>query len=78
MNDKNEIGKRIKKAREFRVLGVVECAKLLGVDYTLLSRWENGRVKPRPKSIKGIAKALDVDANWLANGTNEFEEFIKN
>lgn len=76
MNEKIEVGKRIRKAREFRVLGTVECAKLLGIDYTLLSRWEHGRIKPRPKSIKKIADVLDVDVNWLANGTKDFDKFI--
>lgn len=78
MNENKELGKRIKKAREFKVLGTVECAKLLDVDYTLLSRWESGHTRPRPKSIKNIASVLDVDINWLANGTKDFEEFINN
>ena len=77
MNKIETIGQRIRKAREFRVLGVVECAELLDVDYTLLSRWEHGHIKPRPKSLKRIADVLNVDVNWLANGSKEFEEFIK-
>lgn len=76
MNNAKEIGTRIKKAREFKVLGVVECAELLNVDYTLLSRWEHGHIKPRPKALKNISEKLGVDINWLANGTKRFEEFI--
>lgn len=78
MNEIKTIGQRIRKAREFRILGVVECAELLDVDYTLLSRWEHDRTKPRPKSLKKIAEVLNVDVNWLANGAKEFEEFINN
>lgn len=77
MNKIETIGQRIRKAREFKVLGVVECAELLGVDYTLLSRWEHDHIKPRPKSLKKIANVLNVDVNWLANGAKEFEEFIQ-
>lgn len=77
MTEIETVGQRIRKAREFRVLGVVECAELLGVDYTLLSRWEHDRNKPRPKSLKKIANVLNVDVVWLANGPKEFEEFIK-
>lgn len=76
MNENKAIGQRIRKAREFRVLGTIECAELIGTDYTLLSRWEHGHTKPRPKSLKKIADVLNVDVNWLANGTKDFDKFI--
>ena len=32
-----------------------------GLTLTTVSRLENGRTRPRPRTIRGLAKALDVE-----------------
>ena len=51
----------LKQLREERLLTQEELAELAGITPLTISRWENGKRKPRFKSIRKIAKALKVD-----------------
>ena len=57
-----EIGDAIRKAREAKGLSQRQLGKLSGVDYSAISRIENGeRAAPDATSLMRIARALDVD-----------------
>lgn len=43
-----------------------ELAAASGINQTMISRWETGRVEPRRSSISALAAALGCDAAWLA------------
>jgi len=63
----NTIGERIKAARERRVYGRTELAKLAGLTYISILRIETGQRQPRPATIRKIAGALGVDPITLVN-----------
>ena len=54
------VGERIKRRREGKVLGQAELAKAAGVSVNTLYRIEAGIHRPRPLTIRKLAKALDV------------------
>jgi len=45
----------IKKIRTSLMLSQTEFGQLLGVDYSTINRWENGKGKPNFKAQKAIA-----------------------
>jgi transcriptional regulator with XRE-family HTH domain len=52
---------KLKQLREERSLTQEELAEFTGVTSLTISRWENGKRKPRFKSIRKLAKALKVE-----------------
>lgn len=58
-------GKRMKELREARVLGRRELAKLAGVGYTTLYKMEAHDHRPRPETIRAVAKVLKTDPHRL-------------
>ncbi len=63
-----EFGDRLKWARDQSCFhNQKEVAKVLGVEQTTYSRWENGRIKSTSHILK-LAEVLGVNANWLASG----------
>ncbi|MFA4835959.1 MAG: helix-turn-helix transcriptional regulator [Dehalococcoidia bacterium] len=52
---------KLKQLRQKRFLTQEELAELAGLTPLSISRWENGKRKPRFKSIRRLAKALKVD-----------------
>jgi DNA-binding transcriptional regulator YiaG len=55
------IGEQIKKRRFDLKMTAVECQKLLGVDKSTLTKWEQGKHKPRREMRKEIARFLGYD-----------------
>lgn len=58
-------------AREAKGLGINAFARTIGVSPTAVSNWQNGKSKPRPELLEKIAEALDVDAAFLDDASDE-------
>jgi transcriptional regulator with XRE-family HTH domain len=68
------MGARIAEAREKAGIKQTDLARAIGVEPWTISRWENGRQTPRGSTIAAIAKALGVDAGWIAGEEARAEE----
>jgi len=63
------IGQRLRDLRERRVLTLEELGKKAGVHYTSIARIETGKAeRPHPRTIRKLAAALGVSAEYLARG----------
>ena len=58
---------RLKNLRERRALSLADLAQLSKVGRVTISRIENGRQKPRPKTIRALAQALQVEVEELTS-----------
>ena len=71
-NKNNEIGNRIKYAREHalknRKLSQAELAKKLNCSRDTIRNWEKGRVIPDNKRLESISAICGVDWKWLLLG----------
>ncbi len=65
------IGEEIKKLREARGLSQAELVARAGIDASMLSRLENGKIKtPSEETIRKLASALDYSATKLLSYLN--------
>jgi len=55
------LGEHLKRCRLIRGLTLTEAAGLLGVDFTTVHNWENGKTKPCPKHIPAVVRFLGYD-----------------
>ena len=60
-----KIGAQLKRARERALLTQQELADLAGIGTATLNRIERNRVEPHFRTIRKLAKALDVDPSEL-------------
>lgn len=60
-----KIGTQVRRAREQALLTQEELAERAGIGTATLNRIEKDRVEPHFRTIRKIAKALDVDARDL-------------
>lgn len=58
-------GERLRFAREMRGLQQKEFAKLLEVDPSFVSLFENGKRKPSLDNLVRLADTLNVSIDWL-------------
>jgi transcriptional regulator with XRE-family HTH domain len=63
-----KIGIQVKRERERALLTQQELAERAGVGLNTLNRIENNHAEPHFRTIRKIAKALDVDARELIGG----------
>lgn len=49
-----KVGTLIYKLRQLTKLTQVQLAKVLGVSYETINRWENGHIQPSPLALKQI------------------------
>jgi len=68
MTGNEEVGARLKRAREARSLSQVALAKLAGVDQTTISKAERGKLDLGDATAGRIADALGVSMTWLLRG----------
>jgi len=68
MDDKSEIGKRIKELREYLRLSQKEFAEALGIHPLSVSRYELGKSNPSPSVLKLIEDKFGVNSKWLLEG----------
>lgn len=59
------IGRRARRVRESRKLGIRDVAKKAGLGIGALSEIENGKREGRLDSYERLAKALGVPLGWL-------------
>jgi transcriptional regulator with XRE-family HTH domain len=60
-----KIGVQVKRERERALLTQQELAERAGIGLTTLNRIENDHAEPQFRTIRKIAKALDVNAALL-------------
>ncbi|MCR5824183.1 MAG: helix-turn-helix domain-containing protein [Lachnospiraceae bacterium] len=66
---------RIKEIRIQKNITQKDLADAVGINMSVLSRYENGKTEPTAKRLVEIAKALDVDVDYLL-GTEENNDVI--
>jgi len=70
-------GDRLKQARTKKKISQQELARLVGVHYTNIGRYERGEADPSTNVLNKIAQALEVTPDYLINGTiNEKAENV--
>ena len=75
MNYENNINKILKEERIRAGISIRELAKLAGVSPTTICEIEKDRgTKNTFATIAKIAKVLDINLNYLADGINNYEE----
>lgn len=67
----NDIGLRIKAAREAHKLSQMDMHNRTGLSRTVLINYEAGRHKPGAREIRLICDTLQVSPNYLIYGTEE-------
>lgn len=60
----DDLGQRIRAARERRMMTQQELADLVGVDKRTVGNWERGRVRPRNRMGK-LTEVLDLEMSSL-------------
>ena len=63
--------KQLKKAMIDKNLNQKDLGRLIGVNQQMISRWLTGNYNPSFTSIKKIAKALEIPANYLMDEQQE-------
>ena len=64
-----EFGVRLTQFRERLKLSITQLARLSGVDYMQVSRYEKGETLPSLETAVRLAKVLQVSLDELATGT---------
>jgi phage repressor protein C with HTH and peptisase S24 domain len=63
-----QIGQRLKHAREEAELTQTALADTANVDQSTLAHWERGKTRPSPDKVALMAPALGVSEEWLLYG----------
>lgn len=74
----NEIGNRIRRARQDKGLTQNELAEAMGTSMAVISRYESGRRVPSAKTIVAVASALDISPLSLAFVAPKLREHFEN
>jgi transcriptional regulator with XRE-family HTH domain len=61
----NSVATNLRALRESQAYSQAELAELAGVQKVTVTRIERGRVQPRPRTIRKLAKALGVNPGEL-------------
>jgi transcriptional regulator with XRE-family HTH domain len=61
-------GTRLKKARNNKRMTQHEVAKLLGLNFTTISKYENDKSQPDNDTLLKISQLYDVSLDWLLLG----------
>ena len=69
------LGENIKAYREKAGLSLRALAEEVGVTYSTISRYENGKATPRYDTLKQIARALGVDSVYYLYGDEDKDEY---
>lgn len=65
-----KIGKNLRRVREDRLMTQQELAEAANLNLSTIMRIENDRVEPRFRTIRKLAKALEVDSQELTRKEN--------
>lgn len=78
MNNKITFGRKIQELRRAKNWSQRDLAKKVEIDFTYISKIENGKMPPPRKDvIERFAKILGADLNELLSLTGEFPEALK-
>lgn len=77
--DKVTFGGVIRGARAMKNISLHELAKMVEIDFSYLSKIENDKLKPPSEIvIKKLAKALDMDIDFVLAMANKIDSEITN
>lgn len=62
-----EVGNRIKRIREAKLMTATELAKRAGVSHVAVWTWEHKGITPRLATLDAVANALGVTRDYLLN-----------
>ncbi len=62
---------RLKKARTDKGLSQTDLAKLVGIHYTQIGRYEKKGAQPSADILSKLANSLGVSSDYLTNGTTD-------
>lgn len=62
---KDDFGARLKEIRIKNKITLRELAKILNVNFSTISRWENGEISPSINYLKSICDYFDISADYL-------------
>ena len=62
---------RLKKERTDKGFSQTELAKLVGIHYTQIGRYEKKGAQPSADILSRLANALEVSSDFLTNGTSD-------
>ncbi len=65
MHERQQVGERIREARQRKGMNKNQLARTLGTSWQHLDNWEKGRVEPSLSSIRKLAEILEVSADFL-------------
>jgi transcriptional regulator with XRE-family HTH domain len=68
-----EINERLKLLASIKKINQIDISNELGIDRSTVSKWWNGKVKPRGKNIRILADYLGCSAEWFASGKGKME-----
>lgn len=68
-----EINERFKLLASIKKINQIDISNELGIDRSTVSKWWNGKVKPRGKNIRILADYFGCDAEWFASGKGTME-----
>ena len=63
------LGKTIAQIRKQKQFNQAQIAEKLGVNQSLIARWESDRTRPRQKTLERLALALGVEPSVLKSTT---------
>ncbi len=71
-----EIGRRVRSARQHRKISLEDLGHLSEVNWTTIGKIERGASSPTVESLVRIADALEIDAGTLISGltSNDYGE----
>lgn len=61
-------GRRLNQSRKNKKLTQEEVAKLLGIDDTTISKYENDKSEPDNETLKRLSQLYEVNTHWLHTG----------
>lgn len=64
-------GSRLKQARNDKKLTQAEAAKLVGIDDTTLSKYENDKSEPDNETLRKLIELYGVSYDWLYGDKNK-------
>lgn len=64
---------KIKETRKLKNMTQKELADKIGVNYSVISRYENGTIAPSASRLAKIAEVLDVSVDYLLDNDASFE-----
>lgn len=66
----------LKSLRQRRALSLTDLARISKVGRVTINRIENGKQKARPRTIRALAEALQVEVEYLTSEQSDFSKIL--